>query len=395
MNTIEQEETRTRLYTPPASGADEVDVLDLLDTLARRKWLLLKVTVACALISTVAAFVIPSWYTATAMILPPQQTQSTANMLMTQLAGNGLGSLASLAGQSMGMTSPNDLYIGILHSRSIQDTLIGQFALQKIYSKEKLSDARRSLQKHSDVASTKEGLIQISVEDRDPKRAAAVANAYVDELRNVTQRLAVTEASRRRIFFEHEVEQARENLAGAEVDLRNTQQKTGVIQIDSQAKAVIEAIGGLRGEIAAAEVMVHAMGSYATEHNPNMVLAQQRLEGLRTQLKKLEQQSPIANDPVLPTSDLPNAGLTYIRGLREVKYRETVFEALVKQFEAAKIDEGKDAAVIQILDRAIEPDKRSFPKRTLLIALATGAGLLSAIFYCFSAAALAGRRRIR
>jgi LPS O-antigen subunit length determinant protein (WzzB/FepE family) len=163
MNTIEQEETRTRLYTPPASGADEVDVLDLLDTLARRKWLLLKVTVACALISTVAAFVIPSWYTATAMILPPQQTQSTANMLMTQLAGNGLGSLASLAGQSMGMTSPNDLYIGILHSRSIQDTLIGQFALQKIYSKEKLSDARRSLQKHSDVASTKEGLIQISV----------------------------------------------------------------------------------------------------------------------------------------------------------------------------------------------------------------------------------------
>jgi tyrosine-protein kinase Etk/Wzc len=367
----------------------EIDLLDLLIVLARRKKLIVWATVGSAVIAAIISLLIPNRYTATATILPPQQTQSTATMLMNQLAGSGLGSLAAMAGGGLGLKNPNDLYIGMLKSHTVEDRLIQQFGFQHIYSDKRLSDTRNDLEKYSDISSGKDGMIAISFEDKDPKRAAAVANSYVDELRDLTQHLAVTEASQRRLFFEEQVQQAKDDLANAEIALKDTQQKTGMIQLDSQAKAVIEAIGTLRGQIAAKEVQLQAMRSFATDQNPDYVVAEQQLAGLQAQLGKLEKQQPSdSSDPLMATSKVPGVALEYVRRVREVKYREAVFEALAKQYEAAKLDEAKEAAIIQVVDPATPPDRKSSPKRMLIVLAGGLLGLVIALFYVFGSEAL-------
>src|SRR3954471_2922497 len=298
---------------PVAAADDEIDLLDLLIVLAKRKRLILTVTAASAIIALVVSLLLPNRYSATTRILPPQQSQSASSMLLTQLAGGGMGPLAALAGGSLGLKNPSDIYLGILKSRTIQDALIAKFDLMRVYRDKHPSDARKDLEKYSDIISEKEGLISVSVEDKDPKRAAAMANAYVEEMRNVTRHLALSEASQRRLFFEQQVQQAREDLSNAEVALKETQQKTGMIQLDSQARATIEAIGQLRAQIAAKEVQLQAMRSFATEQNPDTILAHQQLVGLRTELSKLENQqgTTIEGDPVLSTGKIPGAGLEY------------------------------------------------------------------------------------
>jgi tyrosine-protein kinase Etk/Wzc len=361
---------------------NEVDLLDLLIVLAKRKWLIVKVTLGAAAIAAIVSFLIPNRFTATATIMPPQQTQSTSAMLMSQLAGSGLGSLASLAGKDLGLKNPNDLYIGMLKSRTVEDAIIAKFDFQRVYREKRLSDARKELHKATDITSGKDGLIDISFEDKDPKRSAEVANAFVDELRTLTQHLAVTEASQRRLFFEQQLQQAKDDLANAEVALKDTQQKTGMIQLDSQSKAMIEAVGRIRAQIAAKEVQLQAMGSFATEQNPDYVMARQELAGLRAQLAKFEQQQPSDNgDPLVATGKIPAIGLEYVRRYREVKYRETIFELLAKQYEAAKLDEAKEAAVIQVVDPAVQPDRKSSPIRALIVALSSVFAFIGVIVY--------------
>lgn len=372
---------------------DEIDLLDLLIVLARHKRLILSVTIGSAIIAAIVALLIPNRYTATTKILPPQQSQSASSMIMNQLAGASMGSLAALASGNLGLKNPSDIYLGILKSRSIADDLISRFDLMRVYRDKRPSDARKDLAGYSDIVSEKEGPISISVEDKDTKRAAAIANAYVDELRNLNQRLAISEASQRRLFFEQQVKQAKDDLSNAEVALKETEQKTGMIQLDSQAKAVIEAIGNLRAQIAAKEVQLQAMRSYATEQNPQYIVTEQQLSGLRGQLAKLESETGGGEgDPIVSTSKVPGVALEYVRKYRDVKYYETIFELLAKQYEAAKIDESREAAIIQVLDQAIEPDKKSSPKRLLIIALSTICGLMIG---CVSSLVAEAFRRIQ
>lgn len=377
----EHRTTTSLIETPraahPPVADDEIDLLDLLIVLAKRKRLIAAVTLGAAVLALIVSLLLPNRYTATTKILPPQQSQSASSMLLNQLAGGGMGPLAALAGSSLGLKNPSDIYIGILKSRSIQDALIQQFNLMSAYRDKRLSDTRKDLSGYSDIIAEKEGLISISVEDKDPKRAAAMANAYVDEMRKVTQHLAISEASQRRLFFEQQVQQAKEDLSNAEVALKETEQKTGMIQLDSQAKAIIEAIGNLRAQVAAKEVQLQAMQSFATEQNPQRILVEQQLVGLRAQLRKLEGETGGGDgDPIVSTGKIPSAGLEYVRKYRDVKYYETIFELLAKQYEAAKIDESREAAVIQVLDPATEPDRKSSPKRLLIIALCAICGVM-------------------
>jgi tyrosine-protein kinase Etk/Wzc len=365
---------------------DEIDLLDMLIALARRKRLIAGATLGSVVVATIISFLIPNRYTATTKILPPQQAQSSAAMLMTQLAGSGLGPLAALAGKDLGLKNPNDIYIGMLKSRTVEDALIAQFDLSRVYRDEKISDMRKDLEKVSDIATSKEGLIEVSVEDKSPQRAAALANSYVDQLRKLTQRLAVSEASQRRLFFEREVEQAKGELAAAEFALKNTEQKTGMIHLDAQARAMIEAVGTLRAQIAAREVELQAMRSFATEQNPDIVLQERQVAGWREQLASLErQQTSGEGDPMVATAKIPAAALEYVGRYREVRYREIIFELMAKQFEAAKLDEAKEAAIIQIVDPAVEPDKKSSPKRALIIGVATAVAFVLASLFVFAA----------
>jgi len=382
------------LGLPPAgSGVGsqpcESRVLDLLIVLCRRKGIVLRTTLAAAVLAGSASLLLPNRYTATANILPPQQSPSLATAMLGQLGA--LGPMAAMAQKDLGLKNPNDLYVGMLRSRTAEDALIRRFALLRVYGDKKMSDAREDLEKASSIALGKEGLLTISVEDKDRGRASQIANAYVDELRQLTQDLALTEAGQRRLFFERQLELAKNNLADAEQALKQTEQKTGLIQLDGQARAIIESVVKLRAAIAAKEVELHAMRLFSTERNPDVQLGEQQLSGMRVQLALLEKQSGGPGDGAgnveVPVGDVPEAGLQYTRKLREVKYAETIFELLAKQYEAARLDEARTAAVIQVVDPAIEPDRRSSPHRTSIVVIATLLGFFGAVGYVFSAEA--------
>jgi uncharacterized protein involved in exopolysaccharide biosynthesis len=271
------------------------------------------------------------------------------------------------------------MYVGILKSRTIADNIIARFALDKLYGTETQTDTRNVLAGVTNLIAGKDGLITIEVDDKDPERAAALANAYVDELHRLTESLAVTEAAQRRLFFEKQLKEAKENLANAEAALQKTQEQTGLIRLDEQGRAIIEAVARLRAQIAAKEVQLAAMRSFATQNNPEYVLAREELSGLRVELSKLEKAGGASvGDIFVPTGRVPEVGLEYVRKLRDVKYFETMFELLAKQYELAKADEAKDSSVIQVLDRAIPPDKKSKPLRRQIVILAAFFGLLVA-----------------
>jgi uncharacterized protein involved in exopolysaccharide biosynthesis len=360
------------------SDGYEVSLIDVLTQLAYRKWLIAKVTGIAVLAGVILSFVLPVRYTATTKIMPPQQTQSTASMLMmNQLTGVGGGSLAALAGGGLGLKNPNDIYIGLLTSRPIADAIIQKFDLAKAYRAKDMTAARKELAGNIVVTSEKAGFISVSVTDKDKKRVAEMANAYTDELRILTKSIAVTEASQRRLFYEEELKQAREALAAAELAFQQVQQQKGLVQLDAQARAMIESLSVLRAQVAAKQVEVQALRSYSTEQNPDMQMAERELGSLQAEESRLEQSNHSPGIAGLALGNVPAAGLEYLRASHEVQYQQALFDMLMKQYDAAKLDESKDAAIIQVVEPAIEPDHKSKPKRALIVLLFTIVGFFA------------------
>jgi tyrosine-protein kinase Etk/Wzc len=377
-----------RVDAPPAASSadggaaddEEISLLDLLIVLAERKGTVLRVAGVFAVLAVILSLILPVRYTATVTLLPPQENSSIAGAMASQL-GN-LGGVAALAGGGLGLKNPNDRHVAMMQSRTVEDAMVQRYGLMQEYHKRYLSDARKAFQDHTTVdGNGKDGLIHISVEDHNAQRAAELANGYVEQYRDLSQHLAITEASQRRLFFQRELEQAKNNLANAEVALEQTEQKTGVIQPDSQARALIESAATLRAQITAREVQIEGMQTYATGQNSELIQAQQELAGLRAQLAKLGGSEDNSGSEVLiPKGLVPRAGMEYVRRLRDVKYYETIFEILARQFELAKLDEAKEGAVIQVVDPAIPPDRKSFPKRSLIVIGATVAGIFIGAF---------------
>ncbi len=347
--------------------------------LAKRKSFILIFVGVVAVVALIIACVIPKTYTANAKILPPQQNQSIAATAMLSQ----LGPLASLASQSLGIKSASDMYVAMLHSETVSNGLVDRFGLMAVYHSPYRVDARRRLENSSLIVAGKDGVITISVEDHDPQRAADLANGYVDELEKLTKTLAVTEAGKRRIFFEREVKIAADDLSNAELALKQTQEKTGLILLDSQSRAMIESLTSLRARYASQEVVVQSMRSFATPENPDLIRAEKELAALGDQLAKLESGKGKRMFTDVPIENVPSAGLEYIRKLREVKYREALFELLAKQYEAAKIDEARDALIVQLLDKAAPPERKSAPHRSVIVLMATLMAFLVAVLAVF------------
>jgi uncharacterized protein involved in exopolysaccharide biosynthesis len=326
-------------------------------------------------LAVAAALLMSPKYVSTAVIMPPQQQSSGVSAVLGQLGG-----LASAAGGIGGLKNPNDLYVGVLQSRTVADKLIDRFKLKERFDRETLDETREKLEKIREVASGKDNLITISVIDKDPKFAADLANAYVAELAAVTQKLAFTEASRRRLFFERQLTDAKDNLAKAEVEMRKMQETTGMLQLEGQVKGIIANEAQLQGTIAAKSVQLKGMRSFATANNPEYLRVQEELRGLQEQLDKLQKGQQKAGDVMIPSGKIPEAGIAYVRSLREVKYNETIFELLAKQYELAKIDEAKESSLIQQLDVAVPAEKSSKPKRAVMIFGGVIGGFVLALF---------------
>lgn len=362
-------------------GTDgDMSLLDLLNTLVERKHIVLGCTAGFAVLAIIVSLILPKRYTAMVTLLPPQQNSSLGNAFASQMGS--FGGVAALAGRSLGVGDPNERLVGMLKSRTVEDAMVQRFGLMQEYRVRKRSDARKAFERHAKVDGTgKDGLIRISMEDQNADRAAQMANGYVEEFQKLSEHLAITEAAQRRLFFEQQLEQAKNKLADAEESLKRTEQTTGLIQVDSQARALIESAASLRAEIVAKEVQIQAMQTYATEENAQLVQAEKELDGLRSQLAKLAGSGETSDaNLIVPKGKVPQAGLEYVRKLRDVKYYETMFDILARQFELAKLDEARQGALIQVVDSAVPPDWRSFPNRSLIVVVATVVGFLIGIF---------------
>jgi tyrosine-protein kinase Etk/Wzc len=363
-----------------AESSNDVSLLDLLIVIGRRKKFLAASTLAVGTLALIVTLLIPKRFTATTTVLTPQQGSSLSAALLSQM-GN-LGAIGSLAGGSLGLKNPADMTIALLKSRSVEDAMIRRFELMKLYNDKKLSDARKDLENHTSIDSNlKDGLIRIEIEDHDPRRASEMANAYVDEYQKFSQHLAIGEAGQRRLFFEQQLIEAKNNLATAEEALKASQQKSGMIQLDSQAKALIESVAALRAQIAAKEVQIRSLSLSETPSNPDILMAREQLGALQSQLRQLGgSQSGEDSDLIVPRGKIPEAGMDYIRKLRDVKYNELIFELLAKQFELAKLDEAREGAIIQVVDPAVVPDMKSFPKIRIIVSVVTFIWILLAVF---------------
>ncbi|MGA9862854.1 MAG: GNVR domain-containing protein [Terriglobales bacterium] len=362
----------------------EASVLDILVLLLERKRFIVRFVLGAFVLAIMVSLLLPVQYEAKTVLLPPAQNSSIGTALMGQLGNLGsLGSLASLAGGGLGLKNPADMYVSLLTSRTVEDAMIQRFGLMQEYHEKRMSDTRKEFERRTTaVAGTKDGLIRLSVEDHDPKRAAELANGYVEEFRKLSASLAITEAARRRLFFEQQVQQSKDKLTEAEEAMTKTQQATGVLQIDSQARSLIESAAILRAQVVAKQVQIEGMRSFATDDNPGLVLAKQELAALQSQLEHLAgSQTDTGSDINLSKGRVTQSGMEYLRRFRDLKYQETVFELLAKEFEVAKLDEAREGSIIQVVDPAVPPDRKSSPHRALIVLGATIFAFFIAVFW--------------
>lgn len=325
-----------------------ISFLNVIQIIADNARMLILAPLAVGAATLAVAFIITPTFTATAKFLPPQQQQSAAASMIQSM-----GSLGALAGAAAGLKNPTDQYIAFLKTRTIADVLIDRFDLMKRYDLKYRQDTRKELEKKTQITGGKDNIITLEFEDKDPVFAANVANDYIQELRNMVTRMAVTEAKQRRIFFENLLIQTKKDLANAEQSLTESGITTDMI--NTLPSAALEGPSRLRAQITAQEVRIASLGTYLTDRSPELRQAQNELGALSSQLAKLGQERP-------PNSE---KSADYINKLRNFKYQETLFELLTKQYEIARIDESNEGS-IQVIDKAQPPEKKSRPRKLFI-----------------------------
>jgi len=361
------------------SRDDEINLLNYIVVLLKRKKLIAVVTGGFAVAAVIVSLLLPEIYVGQARIYPQQQ-----NSLSTQLANQFSGGLTGLANSLLGTGGTSDFYAGILQGRTIGDRIIDRFNLVKLYDADTIDDARKKLSDNIKVETdSKSNIISIAVEDKDPKRASDMANACVDELIKLSGGLAVTDAAQRRMFLEEQLKATKDSLSRAEEAMKSFQERTGALQVEEQAKAVIGGIAELRAQIAAKEVEIKVMKTYSRPGNPDLQVAETAWQGMKDQLNRLETKSGGGADPLMPTGRMPSVGLEYMRKLRDVKFNEALYELLTKQNEVAKLDEARAPVVVQVIDKAVPPIKRDRPKRGIIVIISAFTGFLVSVIGAF------------
>lgn len=351
----------------PRTDPPTADVVDLLVALLLRWKQLVAVPIACGVLALGATYLVPKTYTARTVFLPPQQQQSAAASALAQL-----GALSSLAGGAV--RTPGDQYVSLLQTQTVADRIVAEFDLMKVYGSSLRFEAREKLARNVRIAlGRKDGLISVEVDDRDPTRAADMANRYVAELHRLTSELALTEAQQRRLFLEKHLEQTRTRLAAAQQALQGGGFDPGALKADARVAA--ESYARLRAEVTATEIRLQALREGLAESAPEIQQLLATLRGLRAQLARAE--AGVAS----------SAGDDYVGRYRDFKYQETLFELFARQYEIARVDESREGALIQVVDVAQPPEHKSRPKRGLIAVLVTlGTGFALTLWIVATAA---------
>jgi capsule polysaccharide export protein KpsE/RkpR len=353
---------------------------DGLIVVAKHSRMIVGVSAAVAVLTYLFLFALPNKYRAATRVLPPHKNLTISAQLLdsmsggmsSMLKGTESGSLANIVSGFFGLRSPSELYVAIMKGDEIANCMIKRFDLENVYHAKGLEGARKQLRKFSRIYAGKEGLINAEVIATDPKLAAEMANAYVEEFDKLLRSLINKEAKERLLFLEKEQEISSANLSKAEDRLRAFGEEKSVLQIDSQTRGMLEYIANLRAAIDAKEVQIKVLRQQATPLNYDVIRSETEIKGLKEKLKEAEMQygySPVG-EVCLPTSKVPALGLDYIRLLREVKFHEGLYQMYTKMVELARIDMMRDISLVNVVDPARPPEKRYNTR--LIPALTTG-----------------------
>lgn len=357
---------------------DGISPLDVLIVLAKHKKLVLGLPFFVAVIAAGVSLLLPSIFTGTTKILPPQQSQSNAVAILGQL-----GAVGGVASSALGLKNPSDIFVTILKSRTVADKIVNRFDLRTAYEVKLQVDARSSLAKDTSITAAKDGVITIQVDDLDPIRAAAIANAYVEELEQLTLTLAVSEASQRRMFFEEQLKSTNRNLARAQEELKKYQESTGIVSEGLLGLSATTS-ASLRAQVTAKEVQLSAMRAFATERNPELIRAESELASYRAQLARIENsQGKRTGGVVVGVEKVPAAVMEYLNKARDVRYHDSLYEAVSRMYETARLDEAKNATLIQVLDKAVAPEKKSRPLRRVIVLISFLSALVATVVLIF------------
>lgn len=346
MNSVTQEETSIEY--------NGVSVIGLLQVIAENLRLLIVVPLAVGLLALGLSFLVPPTYTAMATFLPPQQQQGIASSLLQSL-----GAIGGLAGAASGLKNPNDQYVSFLKSKTVEDALVRRFNLLERYNVEFKTDARKILESNTRITSGKDNIVSVEFDDRVPAFAAEVANAYGEELMKLLGSLAITEAQQRRLFFGKQLSTTKDSLIAAEKALAAT--GVSVSALNANPSTALAGPAALRAQVTAQEVKLASMRSYLTEAAPEFRQTQAELSALRRELSKAESAQPSG----------ALSGGDYIAKYRDFKYQETLFDLFSRQYEIARVDESREGALLQIIDKAQAPERKSKPKKAVIAMIAT------------------------
>ena len=348
-------------------------MIDLAIALGEEKKTLFAVPLFTTSVAIVVSLIMTPVFTAKTLMMPPQQQQSSAASALASL-----GALAGLAGGAAGVKSPDEMYIAFMESESLQNSIIKKMNLQTRYEAKTLTDTRAGLKGAVKITSDKKsGLISIEATDKDPLFAAQLANLYIDELHNLLGRLAVTDAQQRRVFYEDQIKKTQADLVNAESRFRLANEKSGMQMTSILAETSLRANAEMRGQIAAKEVQLQAMSRFETTQNPDVQKLTSEMSALRQQLSKLESGSGNTTSAVNPMQQ--EASQAY----RDIKVQQAMLEVLIKQYEIARVDEAKEGPLVQQVDPATPPERRSKPKRSLIVLVSALGGLFLGVLAAF------------
>ncbi len=354
-------------------------LVDLLTWVGEGKLTIAAVTALAAIGSLAVALWLPPIFTARTTLLPPASQQSGG----ASAALAALGALGGL-GAGLGAKTPDELFVALLKSDSVLRALDERFDLKARYEVKTYEALRKAMPDKVRVASDrKSGVISVEVDDKDAQFAAELANAHASEITKLLGRLAVSEAQLRRVFFEQQLKDIKDNLVKAELGLRAVQEKSGVIVLDKQAEALIGGAAQLRAMVAEREVQLKVLRTTATGENPDVQKLNSELAALRSELARMETSRGRATGSAvdIPVGKLPEAAIEYVRARRELKLQETLLESMVRQFEIAKLDEAKEGPVLQQVDKALPPDRKSKPSRALIVIASTLLALFASLVF--------------
>jgi uncharacterized protein involved in exopolysaccharide biosynthesis len=362
-----------------ASKCPSIDFLDYLEVVAKHWKLIVKITIGTFILSIIVSLQLTKVYSSTTRVLPPQQDSGMISMMIGAM-GSGMANIAS---DLLGKSTTADLYVGILKCETVKDAIIDKFKLKELYNEKYRLDIYKVLDKVVDISTgKKDGIISITVQDKDPKLATEIANAYVEQLSNVIIKLNSTGATQNRKFLEERISKTKSDLSQAEENLKSFQSKNKALDLTEQTKGTIKIAAELIAQLANEEIKLLSLQRALTDSSQEVKNQKLVVFNLKKQQNTLE--GNLKGGAIPSIGSIPDLGQEYVRLTREFKIQENLLELFTKQYEMAKLTELNDVPTIQVIQKAIIPDKKIKPKRAVIVMLSTFTAFIFIILYVFA-----------